>query len=429
MALRKHRRVLAVSPPGSGKTVIGAALIRRMKGKRVLWLAHRIELLRQARRLIEMGLPARDVGILSGPEESNVDARILVASVNMFATRPVPKVDLIVVDEAHHNAAASYRDIVDASKAMVLGLTATPLRLDGKPLGDVFSHLYEVIDSKRLAAEGFLLRPVMYGMPRKKARDLVRGATGGRGKDFSPAKLEKSLKKRPLMADVVREYERIAPGERAIVYACTRKHGKALLARFKRAGHAAAYVDNATRPWRRKELLADGGQLARGDVRVVVNVGVITEGFDCPPVGCIIVARPTKSLALWMQMCGRGARPYANKTRFVVLDHAGNAWRFGFPDDHREWSLDGSGESGEAPVKLCSTPGCGAHMHIGVRVCPACEKAQPLEERELKERQVELEKLRRSEEERARWEQVVRNLAKERKLGDKWIAAALKEVA
>jgi len=162
----------------------------------------------------------------------------------------------------------------------------------------------------------------------------------------------------------------------------------------------------------------------------VVNVGVLTEGFDCPPVSCIIVARPTKSLVLWRQMCGRGARVLEGKTRYLVLDHAGNAWRHGFPDDPKVWTLDGKGEAPEEsrePFRCCVA--CGYLIRPAASpFCSKCGAEQPeTEKRELAERDGELERLKAAEEQRKAREVIVRKLAETRGLGEDWIATAMEE--
>ncbi len=212
--LKGHRRVVAVGPTGSGKTVIGAALLLALSGVRVLWVAHHVELLEQAfDELKEHGIPESDLGILTSTKKVNPSARILIASVGMFRSREVPDVDLLVIDEAHHVTAASYRAIVDARPdAWLLGLTATPERLDGEPLGDVFTHLHVMAEAVELIADGHLLPGVVYGIPEKAARQLVKGASNG-GRDYSASKLEE-MTRRPLMADIIRERQGSRPGSR-----------------------------------------------------------------------------------------------------------------------------------------------------------------------------------------------------------------------
>jgi DNA repair protein RadD len=419
-------RVVAVGPTGCGKTVIGAAIVAaRAKRTRVLWLAHREELLNQAvEHLTRADIPESEIGKLSGSGSTNPKARVLVASVPMFNLRPAPDVGLIVVDEAHHVQALSYRTIVNHNKAVpVLGLTATPVRLDGEPLGDIFRHLYTIAEAVELQADGFLLRPVVYGMPKEKAIALHREAAG-KGADYSNRKLEQAMRKRPLMADIVSEWLRLAGGARTIVYAATRAHARDIATRFRRAGVAVAYLDGETPARERDALLGPKGKLATGEISVVVNVEVITEGFDCPPVECILVARPTKSLTLWLQMCGRGARPHGRQTRYLVLDHAGNTWRHGFPDTPRAWTLDGNWKGGgEQPVKRCDE--CGAMNPIAARECSECGTAFPLTPQELAEQQAKLERIKASEKEQAAKRVLLQRLAKLKGFDEAWVERAM----
>jgi DNA repair protein RadD len=224
------------------------------------------------------------------------------------------------------------------------------------------------------------------------------------------------------MADIIKEWKKHASGERTLVYACTIEHGEMLLARFLAAGIPAAFVHAGTEDGERKKLLGKRGALARGEILVVINVGIVTEGFDCPAVGCIVMARPTKSLVLYRQMCGRGARPLTGKKRYVLLDHAGNWWRHGAPDKPIEWSLDGRLKNdGPPPSKPCEA--CGRPIPIGCRECPECGAAQPLTERELAEQQAELERVR---EEQLTKEGFLRRIAQARGLDDAWVQRQLK---
>lgn len=417
---RKHRKIVAVAPTGSGKTVVASALLREMKPRRVLWLAHRIELLRQAREhIIAAGFESADVGILSGVEKRQTDAPIVVASVEMFRSRLIPKVDMAVVDEAHHVAAVSYREIVDfLPKTPVLGLTATPWRLDGEPLGDVFEHLHVIAEAVELIADGHIMQAAVYGIPLEKAKALV-GGIHTSGADYSARKLESVMKRRKLMGDIVTESQRLAPGVPKICYATTLEHARAIVDRFVAAKRAAEYLDKDTPDAQRRAILE---RLASGTTEVVVNVGILTEGFDCPPVGCIVIARPTKSLTLYRQMCGRAARPWKGKKQPKILDHAGNAWRFGLPETPWDWSLEGRGKgfaTGAAPVKQC--PVCGAMIAVGFRECPECGADPPLSGREMAEQQAKLEALRASELERAAATKRVREIARLKGAGEDWV--------
>lgn len=416
----EQARVVAVAPTGSGKTVIGAAIVRKVTG-RVLWVAHRIELLRQARRaLIEAGLPAKEVGILSGPDKINIAARVLVASVDTLRSRDVPRVDLIVVDEAHRIAAAGYQTILDASPhARVLGLTATPWRLDGKGLGQTFGDLVIAARQAELIADGFLAMPVTYGVPRERAREMVSGVGSDAG-DYAVGQLGRAMMRGTLMGDVVAECARLAPGERTLVFATSREHGRALAERFVAASRRVALVDGLTPALERDRIIA---RLSVGEIEVVVNVDVLTEGFDCPAVKCVALARPTKSLTRYLQYTGRAARPFDGK-RAIILDHAGNAYRHGLPQIDREWTLEGrETNSSDAPVKRCG--GCGAMIATRLSVCPECGAEQPRSEREQAEEAAELEQVRATAAERERVREALSKIATARGLSKDWIEQAL----
>lgn len=418
--LTVHRRVVCVAPTGSGKTVIAAHVIREMLGKRVLWLAHRVELIEQAYEEIAAAGIQRDwLRMLTGPRKVGPeDALITVASIDMFHRRDLPPFDLAVVDEAHRVMAKSYRRAIGESPT--LGLTATPWRLDGKGLGDVFAHMYVAAGPSELIADGFLAAPVAYGVPRDKARALVRGVQT-RGGDFAPQQLAEVMMRNPLMGDIVKEWERLARGRATLVFAVNREHGRALRARFASAGHSVGYLDGETPAGRRRALLA---RLRSGDVRVVVNVDVLTDGFDCPPVKCISLARPTKSLTRFLQYVGRASRPHGRQ-RPIILDHAGNCWRFGLPHAEREWSLEDrpKGGSGEAPVKLC--PGCAAMIPIMARECPECGAEQEIAEPGHDERNAKLERVRALEREKAAARKRVEKIAKEKGAPSGWAEKVL----
>lgn len=422
---RKHKRIVAVSPTGSGKTVIAVALLKKWPGKRVLWVAHRIELLRQAvDQLKAAGVPERDIGILSGPDKSNPGARILVASIDMMRTQPVPAVDVIVVDEAHRVMAESYLALIrKRPKAMVLGLTATPWRLDGEPLGDVFAALHTIAEAVELIGDEWLAKPVCYGLPDERARALTKGVTAS--KDFAQGKLGKAMAKLPLMGNTIKEWKRIAKGKRTIVFAVNHEHAAKLFRRFKRAKVATEYLRDGIGDDERKAAL---GRLASGETRVIVNVDVLSEGYDCPNVECIVMARPTKSLTRFLQQCGRASRPSG---KWIVIDHAGNVQRFGYPDVPRDWSLADEatvGGGGSAPTKTCCNEACCYQMPTGCRECPECGTDQPLSERELSEQRAKLEKLKRDKAERARLEKALREVAKKRKLPASWVGEAMEEL-
>jgi superfamily II DNA or RNA helicase len=407
---KKHKRIVAVAPTGSGKTTIAAAFVKSHRG-RVLWLAHRRELLFQAKReLIAAGVPAKDIGILTGTESVNEHACILLASIQI---KPERDVSLIVVDEAHRIQAETYQVVLESCPdALVLGLTATPERLDGQPLSDTFSDMLIVAESVDLIAARYIAKPICYGLPRDKAREIVKGLQSDR--DFSRA-----MRNRTLMGDTVKECQRLAPNERTIVFAVDREHGQALTKRF---GAKAEYLDGETPSELRKAILA---RLAKGVTQVVVNVDVLSEGIDIPSVKCIALCRPTKSLTRYLQQVGRGARMYKGK-RPIILDHAGNIWRHGFPEVPRAWSLNGreKGEGlGNVAARLC--PECSALNALAARECVECGAEMPRTETELEEHEAELQRLEESKAFRKRLEAFAKEKIADKAEREAWIAKAL----
>jgi len=389
-AFMRTPRVLLQSPTGSGKTVIGASFAALAPCRRVLWIAHRVELLTQARTaLLAAGVPR--VGILCGGDERlDVGAPVLVAMINSLGRGSRDDFDLVVIDEAHRVAAASYqRVLTQYPTAFVLGLTATPERLDGKGLGETFGALVLGPQQRELAGK-YLARPEMYTVPGSKVREAIAGVKIARG-DYEPVPLARAMMHDDLVAEVVEHVAGRAPGARTIVFAVSREHGKKLCKAFVASGRRAGFVDGETPEKERAKLIA---ALKSGALEVLVNVDVLTEGFDAPEVTCVVMARPTQSLVRYLQFAGRAARPYGDAPA-IILDHAGNFHAHGMVDEDREWSLDGRPKSDGAPrAKACTF--CGAVMALGATTCPVCGLDAPVNPREQWERDataVELERV------------------------------------
>ncbi len=430
--LAKHRRVVLVGPTGSGKTVAAAhALVTKpLRNSRVLWVAHRKELLDQARcALLDAGVSANEIRMFTGTEKSGRgNARITLASVQILSAKHLPKFDVVVVDEAHRVLAKSYRAIVNARPlALTLGLTATPWRLDGRGLGHVFAHLYVMAITSELIAHGHVAAPRTYGVPYEKARAMIRGVKT-RGGDFEEAALSRVMRKRMLMGDAVREAKRLAPRAATVVYAVDRKHGKALAKRFAASGRRTAYLDGFTPRDERSRILA---KLAGGSLEVVVSIDVITEGLDVARIKCVVMCRPTKSLTVFLQQIGRASRPWRGK-RPVILDHAGNVYRHQLPESERTWSLDDrlrtkahlthEGDN----VRHCAH--CDTINTQDAETCAVCgHDLGPTNKRmRLAEHQeATLERLRATEAEEAIFENAVRAAAKTYGQGEPWIRKVL----
>lgn len=332
-------RILMVIPTGGGKTVTSALIIAGMvlHGRRVLILVHRRELLQQwSQKLHAAGV---DHGLIAAGYPSRPEAMVQIAMVSTLharairtATIDLPPADLVVVDEAHHTPAGTWSRILEAyPDAHVLGPTATPCRADGRGLGGFFRVMIKGPSMAELIASGFLA-PFRVIAPAKP--DLTR--IGVRHGEFKLDELAAVMDQPKLVGDVVTQYHRYGEGRKAIVYALNRKHAGHIHNSLGEANIVAAVIDGETPVDERDALLR---KFAAGEIQVIVNVGVFVEGTDIPDVGCIIIARPTKSIGLYLQMVGRGLRSAPGKPDCIIIDHAGVVEMHGFPDEPIEWPL------------------------------------------------------------------------------------------
>lgn len=373
-----------VMPTGSGKTrtaVLGV-LAAMPSEQAVVFLAHRTELIDQAfGELKKHGLRAQ---IMQGSRTGytfgrGIGPRVIVASVQTLARRldRKPRASLVLVDEAHHARSDSYLSILRAYEkdgASRMGMTATPRRLDGKGLGRVFSRLVIPTTIPDLVLAGHLCGWRTFAPARLPDLRAVRKVDG----DYAPGRLKEAMRGATLYGDAVQAYRTHMDGKRAIAFACGVTHSRELVESFVAAGIPAEHLDDKTEAARRRSVLA---RLASGDVRVVSNVALFDEGFDCPSVDGIIDLRPTQSESRYLQMRGRASRPSPGKELAIVLDHAGNFTRHGFPEDERAWTLDddpvgsGGGER-EAAYRRCRK--CGAISRAGAERCVECSQPFPV---------------------------------------------------
>lgn len=401
--LRKHKRVLAVGPTGCGKTVIASMLIKSEAKWRVLFVAHRYEIIDQAHaQLAAHGLKAGVVMAqdeqLNGTDRVLPSARVQVASVQTASRRGVAgRFDLIVFDEAHRTMADSYQRVAEAHpKAMVLGLTATPWRMDGRGLGDFYGHLYEIAKPSELYADGYLAKPRVFVAPMEVLLELSARMKGAatHGGDYTPGALAKIVDSGVLVGRVVDEAMRLAPKVPKVVFAGSVKHSQEIATRFRRKGVTAAHIDGSTDAEERRAVLA---ALRSGSVEVVSNVDVLSEGWDLPALGAVILARPTRSKARLLQMTGRVQRPYRGRVP-LILDHGNSCVALQVrPGEDQDLSLEGSqhaleDEHGDPVIKGCVA--CLVAIPGGCSECPACGAVQPKTPRqEREERDAKLEEM------------------------------------
>lgn len=366
-----RRRVLVVAPTGAGKTVLAAEFIRRMRqrGERALFLAAGRELIEQtSRKLADVDV---EHGIIMGgvrPRPGDVQ----VAIVQALARRDsMPPADLVFIDEADLARAETYSKILaHYPEARVIGLTGTPWRSDGKGLGELFEDVVVAATPRALMDEGFLVEADGFGFVPLDTAGVH--TTGG---DFNQGELGKRATASDdgarVVGDIVREYQRHAAGRLAVVFGVNIEHSKMLAERFRAEGIVAEHVDGAD-----KDRDAKLDRVRSGETRVICNVQLLTRGVDIPALEVAILARPTKSRALYLQMVGRVLRPSPGKERALILDHAGCTFAHGLPDFDRDYSL--TADEKKKPVDPTAAPPittcreCYAVFATGPTECPAC---------------------------------------------------------
>lgn len=344
-------RVLLVLPTGGGKTVVASEKIRRFVAgyKRVLFLAHRRELIFQCSdKLKAFGV---DHGIIMAGEARSFMPDVQVASIDTLRSRlknpkyAKPEFDLIIIDEAHHAVAKSYLDLVNAyPNAKVLGLTATPIRGDGRGLGELFQIIVEGATIEELTKIGRLV-PVEYYAPSKPDLEGLKIKMG----DYAENELAKRMDKVKLIGDIVENWSRICPDRVTLVFSTGVPHSIHIRDAFRDAGVNAEHIDGDTPKAERDKIIND---VNAGSVQVLTNCMVFTEGTDIPIISCIINANPTKSLGKYMQTLGRGLRVSPGKLNCIMIDHGGVVHQHGFIDEPKEWSLDGNSKIQDRIAKL-----------------------------------------------------------------------------
>lgn len=434
---RGKRRVLLVLATGGGKTVVASSIIESAcaNGNTVLFLAHRKELIDQTvKKLAGFGFDGSRVGVIRAQDDrKNPRAPVQVASVQTLVNRPVQPWDLIIVDEAHRSLAPSYAKTVERvnaerakltpprGPAVVLGLTATPYRADGRGLGAAYDDLVAVASPRVLIDEGFLVEPRIYSTPRK--LDLSGVAT--RGADYDGEELAALMDQRALTGDIVEHWRQHLDGVRTVVFACSVEHSRHIAERFREANIPAEHLDGETPEDVREAILA---RLDSGETLVVSNCSVLCEGWDQPAVKGLVLARPTKSTALYLQMAGRILRPWAGDPAqpAVILDHAGAVHEHGFPQDDREYTLEDKPKKRAAAPSVKTCDACFMALPARTRICPGCGRDfgadEPDERAELPEQEGQLVELKplTTEEKRALFDDLCA-VAEEKKYKPGWV--------
>lgn len=367
-----HRRPMVVLATGGGKTAVFAWMAEQSqaKGKTVWFLVHRRELLEQT---------------VDTFDRFNIERRtIYIGMVGTVSNRPdvFPRPDLIIFDECHHATAKTWLKILEEfPDAYVIGLTATPTRLSGKPLADVFDDIVLGPQTGELIRQGYLA-PYRAIVSEVALSNMKRRA----GEFVFNNEVKAELMNSTVYGNMVKTYRTYADGMQAIYFAINVEHSESMAAEFRRNGIMAEHFDGKTPKKKRAEII---NRFRNGEIKVLTNVALISEGFDMPACDCVGMMRPTASLTIYLQQVGRALRPAAGKTA-VLIDHVGNVNRHGLASDPREWSLTEKvkagrprQEDGSDPIRICKE--CFAAFEAHYSTCPVCGAEYKPSEREIKQ--------------------------------------------
>lgn len=348
IAMRDHRCLLVQAPTGAGKTHIIATLVAAaiLAGLRVLVLATRTRLVRQLHDRLDSFNIAHGVLAAAIPGLASWNKPVQIASVDTLYRRcladkrmPLPGADVVVFDEAHLAMGASRQALLDSyADAFVFGFTATPAKTSGAALSDRFESLIlgpsiiDLIEAKQLVKPRIFSKPVM------SASELNTLRKDSKTGDYA-TKDSSALMSRPkLVGDVVTNWLRIANGKRTLVFSCDKGHGAQIVEQFRQAGVPTEQLTDDDDEDTREEAI---GRLETGATQVLVNCFLLSYGIDIPAVECVVLARPTRSVVLYLQAIGRGMRPSPGKDHMILIDHGRVVENLGMPTYDREWSLDG----------------------------------------------------------------------------------------
>ena len=364
------KSVLAVAPTGAGKTIVFATIAKMasLKNRKVLVLVHRREILHQT--MIKLFAIGVNPGQVASGKPMTRRNKVQVAMVSTLVNRLhiLPKPDLIIIDEAHHAVAGSWKRVFKYyGDVPRIGFTATPERLDGRGLGEIFDHLCEAPGIYELVKKGRLSYPLMYRPPQNQVLDfhMKRG-------DYDKKEQEMQLGRTHVIGDVVKNYKKLLDGLPTIAFCATVRHCQLVADMFNKSGYRAEVVSGTMSNSARDKAIAG---LGNGSVNIICSCDVISEGVDIPIVAGCILLRKTASLAVYLQQVGRALRVYDGKKHAIIIDHVGNRYMHGHVLQPRKWSLDAQKRSKRdknANPDITECPKCFGVWGGKIRSCPAC---------------------------------------------------------
>ena len=442
-ALREHDSILFRGPTGCGKTVIASYMAQQSaaRNRKVIFGVHRIELATQtAKTFDQFGIK---YGFIAAGFGYNPFAMVQIASADTLRNRPelIKGCRLFVPDEAHLWASKTRAGLIQSAReegAKVVGLSATPQRLDGKPLS-MFDVIVEGPSEASLIASGNLSEYRAFAPSRPDLSGLHT-----RAGDYVVGELEERFDKPAIHGDAIESWRKYASGKRTMVFAISRQHGQHVTDAYNQAGIPAVYIDGTTPHGERRDRIE---RFADGRALILVSIALCIEGFDLSaqvgrdvPVESVQLLNPTKSLPRARQMMGRALRPKPEPA--IILDHVGiimnadGTVNHGFPDDEREWSLAGResrAQDGAPSFAISNCANCFGAYKTSLPRCPHCSSDRVVKPRLIEEREGELEEIQRTEQKRqetrkARDLESVSRVAVDRGYKPGWVAQRLKHI-
>jgi len=373
LALSEKLKPVLSAPTGSGKTRIASEIfaLARSKNKRVCFVVPFISLINQTwKAFVNAGIDEREMSVIQGNHIlTDYSMPVQIASIDTLARRKkLPEADIIIFDECHKKSVVHTRWMLESPNSTFIGLSATPW---AKGMGAIWDKMIIVSTPKKLIDEGYLSN-FRYFAPSSPDLSEVKIIAG----DYQTDQLASAMNKPELVADVVTTWMKRGEDRPTFCFAVDCSHARALQSQFIQAGIPAAYIDAET-PVKEREDLVD--KLRYGEIKIICNVGTMTTGVDAPFVSCLIIARPTKSEMLYVQIVGRGLRKCEGKADCLILDHSDNGIRMGLPDQIEYFDFSDKpaeekrvAERKKRERKLTPCPSCQFLKLPKENECPSC---------------------------------------------------------
>jgi DNA repair protein RadD len=382
--------VLWYLPTGAGKSFAAGFMLRTAleNGHRCWFIVHRRELLRQTERTFkQLGL---DYGVIAAGRKPEPHKLVQICSMGTLVRRidTLQRPRLVCLDESHHLACKSWSEVLKKiGRCYLVGLSASPIRSDSRGLGEYFGAMVCGPGIRELIHRGFLSPFRTFAPP-----TIDTSGLHTRMGDYRAEESEELMDTPAITGSAVAEYRKLCDGKRAIVFCVSIEHSKHVAAQFREAGYAALHIDGTTADDIRDMAIDD---FERGAIQVLCNVDLCGEGLSINAIECVILLRPTQSLAVYIQQVGRGLRTWPGKKELIILDHVRATEMFGLIDEPREWALtmDTTRAKRKSPpgIRVCAK--CFAANPVRSLVCVDCGEPFPVESRTVAEKDGELVEL------------------------------------